>query len=381
MRIIFLGFFSKNDFNTVKKSFFNVSKYSKFFKKGFFSILHFTRICLKMRWKRLLLLVALSVSQCSLAAQCSVGVYSDNAIGSDYGSNIDRILLFQDAKKLRFDYIQKRLDAGFKVTLVMEFRASYPCLDAITAGSWDDDLKRFSADARNDGRVFTVRALHEVNGDWYPWGALRQGNSPEQCKRAFRHIVDVFRNEGVRNVKFQFGFNVTNARLNKTPFSAFYPGNDYVDSIAISCYNRATQERSSRSFADLFQPAYDAVQGLGSRAICIGEMATTSHCDKAQWIKDAFDAVRYRFTRVNEMDWFLENKNGNDWDLNSEQQRQAFADGSRNMGGGAGDERFWIIGEPYHAAFARDDPETVEQEIEDAVFYAQVERARKTSLG
>lgn len=85
---------------------------------------------------------------------------------ADYGVRLDRVLYFQDIKKLNFAYVRKYLDSGFDVTLCLEFFADYANLQSIADGAWDSHIDRIARDIRDDGRKITVRTLHEINGDW-----------------------------------------------------------------------------------------------------------------------------------------------------------------------------------------------------------------------
>src|SRR5581483_8582485 len=100
-------------------------------------------------------------------------------------------------------------------------------LSQIVAGSYDTYLKA-QADAAKawKGPIF-VRLGHEMNLAGSPFGPVRNGNTPAEFVAAWRHVVSIFRQEGATNVEWVFSPNVDCA--GKCPFTAFYPGDSWVD--------------------------------------------------------------------------------------------------------------------------------------------------------
>ena len=58
--------------------------------------------------------------------------------------------------------------------------------------------------AARPAHTIYMRPMHEMNGNWYPWGGTVNGNSPETFKRAWRRMHDIFRREGADNVRWVF---------------------------------------------------------------------------------------------------------------------------------------------------------------------------------
>ncbi|HEV2592683.1 MAG TPA: hypothetical protein VGU02_12410, partial [Gaiellaceae bacterium] len=52
-------------------------------------------------------------------------------------------------------------------------------LSAIVAGKYDAYLWAQARAAASYGKPFSVRLGHEMNGDWYSWGAGLNGNTPD----------------------------------------------------------------------------------------------------------------------------------------------------------------------------------------------------------
>ncbi|KAG5180208.1 glycoside hydrolase superfamily, partial [Tribonema minus] len=266
-----------------------------------------------------------------------VGVVDDESPGEregQIGANFGVIVKYQALSDLggKYQYLVKQyLDGGKDVVLVIEFLdGGYSNLQQIIDGAFDGQLNGFIDDMMSHGnQQMWIRHLHEFNGDWYPWGTYRDGNDTDTFKRAFRHVVDVFRGRGA-NVKFQLAYNCDNPNDDGKSFHDWYPGGDVVDMILCSGYNRAgvdSDHTSWQSFSEVFSSGYYKMASLdGGKPLGVAETSSTSWGgDKAQWIRDAFDAVVNQFTRVEQCNWFLINKAG-DWDLNSDSERHAFGD-------------------------------------------------------
>jgi beta-mannanase len=171
----------------------------------------------------------------------------------------------------------------------------------------------------DDRRVY-IRLAHEMNGNWYPWGGTVNGNSPADFVGAWRHVRDVFTQEGATNVKFVWAPNndsVPNTSANA--IGAYWPGDAYVDYLAIDGYNFGTGSSWStwRSFSDVFGASYATVTKLSSKPLVITEIGcSTSGGDKAAWIADMFRVLPTSFPRINGIVWFNVDKE-RDWRIES----------------------------------------------------------------
>jgi hypothetical protein len=262
-----------------------------------------------------------------------VGGYED-ALGVKF----DYRLLYQNVTSLSMWNIDRFLDAGYNVTVDIEFTVGSPNLIQIRDGAYDAELTAFANDLATDGRLVWLRPMHEFNGDWYDWAVFSSDqHTPEIFQQAWIHLVEIFRTAGA-NVKFQLSYNRWGSDNNQTPFSDFYPGDDYVDMVTVSCYNRSGTDawhNSWVSFHDLFQDPYDAIVAMTDKPVGVAETSTTSWSgagDKPQWIIDAFSSVAYDFPQVTYLNWFFYNKQvagegPRDWDLNTAADEAAFVEG------------------------------------------------------
>jgi hypothetical protein len=270
----------------------------------------------------------------SLRDDLKIGVIENNKSIDDRQKEInakyDIVVKYQKIDSISYQWtVKPNLDQGKEVVLVVEFMDNqYANLDSIIAGAYDQYLNSFIGDILNDGnRQFWVRIMHEMNGDWYSWGTYREGNSPEKFQNAFRHVVGIFKARGA-NVKFQLSYNCDNPRNDPKPFIDWFPGEESVDMILCSAYNRSGVDQwhtTFDSFETVFDHGYEQMAGLpGFKALGVAEMSSTSWGgDKVGWIQDAFRSLNEKYTRVQQANWFFVNKEG-DWDLNTPDEERVF---------------------------------------------------------
>lgn len=271
----------------------------------------------------------------------------------EIGIKFDHILLFQGIYDLNFDKVSQHLDAGYNVVLNLEFFEREANLRKIVNGDYDTILDSFITQIVNDGRGdrITMRTLHEFNANWYNWSVFYAVEHVSETsvkqeianlKAAWIYLVKKFRDpvSGIPDIKFQFNYNWNTLSGNiPTTFEDFYPGDDYVDMILVTCYNRSgtgvnPNAENWKQFFENFENPYRQITSFTDLPIGIAETSSSSYGgDKAQWFVDAWKTMAFEYPRVTEIDWFFENKdypgepNTRDWDLNTEHQRKAFKKG------------------------------------------------------
>jgi len=205
-------------------------------------------------------------------------------------------------------------------------------MDAIVAGSLDDYLRDYARSAKTYGGPVWLRPFHEMNGRWYPWGGTVNGNTPEKCVAAWRHVRTIFREEGATNVLFVWSPNadsVPNTRANQ--IKEYWPGEEYVDIIGLDGFNfGAGKGMSWRSFEKIYTAPYREVCKLSStKPIIVAEIGCTAEGgDKAAWIAAMFKVIPVKFPRMVGVVWFNADKD-RDWRVDSSSaSRQAFVAGS-----------------------------------------------------
>jgi len=204
---------------------------------------------------------------------------------------------------------------------------------SIINGTHDAYIHMFAQQAKAWGHPFYLRFAHEMNGNWYPWSAGKNGNTPEQYVAAWRRIHDIFGAEGVNQyARWVWSPNVeSGAEYTPITMDRFYPGDQYVDWIGIDGYNWG-YDPSWQSFGEVFDKSYKILSALSSKPILIGEMASADNDgiqlvgrDKGAWIRDAYlKAIPTIYPRIQGVIWFNEQKE-RQWQVDSSQNaRDAF---------------------------------------------------------
>jgi beta-mannanase len=182
-------------------------------------------------------------------------------------------------------------------------------LTAIAGGQYDAYIDSWAQGASQLGYPLLLDWGHEMNGDWYPWGYHVNGNAPAQYIAAFRHIHDRFVSVHADNV--QFVWNPDRWSVSGRSAAAFYPGDAFVDWMAIDAYN---WNRSWNTPEAEIQPVYREISALNaSKPIMLAEVGSEDApppgarpVDKAAWIAALAAAIPVSFPRIKAVVWFNE---------------------------------------------------------------------------
>jgi len=98
------------------------------------------------------------------------------------------------------------------------------------------------------GTTVYFRPFHEMNGNWFWWGAKNTSDYKNLWINLYNYI---YTTKGLTNVKFVYAPNEgSNA-------AAYYPGSNYVTWIGLDCYSDDPSNDSA------IKTAYNDVKGLG----------------------------------------------------------------------------------------------------------------------
>ena len=183
----------------------------------------------------------------------------------------------------------------------------------IANGVHDDYILSWAHGAADFGSPIYLRPFPEMNGHWTSWN----GN-PEMMVAAWQRMVNIFDEAGAHNVKWVWSPNITDEpAMQRNRMELYYPGEDYVDILAMDGYNWGTSRIWSEwtSFEDTFAEAYGRIASLGEQPIWITEVASAEvGGNKGQWITEMFNSTA--FERLEAIIWFNENKEA-DWRIDS----------------------------------------------------------------
>ena len=185
-------------------------------------------------------------------------------------------------------------------------------VSAISNGSKDAYLRSFARASKAFGSEIWLRPFHEMNGDWYPWCGTVAPNTPAQVVAAFRHVRNIFAEEGATNVKFVWcPNNDSTPNTSANAIAKYWPGDAYVHYIALDGYNFGDSYSWSnwRTFSATFKSSYAAVSKLSStKPIFIAETACSPvGGKKSAWVADMFRVIPASFPRLKGVVWFETN--------------------------------------------------------------------------
>jgi mannan endo-1,4-beta-mannosidase len=190
--------------------------------------------------------------------------------------------------------------------------------------TWADRLKTWLAGpdgvfGNGDDRRAYVRLGHEMNGDWYPWGAAMGGNSPADFVAMWRRVVGIFQSKGMHAAHLQWVWAVNHTDSPGFTAEQYFPGETYVDWVAVDGYNWGTSQTWSswQSPDATFTPMVTRLRAISAKPLAITEVGSTTATAsgvsvpaKSQWIADFFTYVAARDVRL--VAWFDEDKE-TDW--------------------------------------------------------------------
>ena len=199
-------------------------------------------------------------------------------------------------------------------------------LQNIIDRQFDNDLHAWCARARDFRTQLLVEYGTEVNSDSFAWSGISNGggitdgygdptqpDGPERFKDAYRHIIQICRDEGAGNITWVFhidGEGHPEEEWNK--MENYYPGHDWVDWIGVSIYGTYSPQYAYFSVFPLVLDAiYPRIVTLAAqKPIIIAEFGTAKNnplVDQTQWARDALTQITsQRFPNLIGFSWWNE---------------------------------------------------------------------------
>src|SRR3989338_3279328 len=189
-------------------------------------------------------------------------------------------------------------------------------LNAISTGYYESYVREFIQAAKDWGKPLFLRFAHEMNGNWYPWDGLHNGQDPGKYKQAWIYIYSVREELAADNVYLVWSPNNANMpEADWNVLSAYYPGDQYVDWIGMDGYNWGYADWGS--FESVFGDVYQTLAALTDKPLMIGEFASAEQGgSKAGWITDALAKIKAEYPRIKIFCWFNIDKE-RDWRVTS----------------------------------------------------------------
>ncbi len=197
-------------------------------------------------------------------------------------------------------------------------RSDESFLTAIAEGAYDDFFRGWGEAADALGLPVLVRFGFEMNGGWFSWG-----QQPEAFRKAWRRAWEVTRAAGGDELEWVFAPNVLyDERGFEEGFAPYYPGDAYVDHVALDGYNFGddhSEWHAWQSYDEIFGRSLDLLDDFG-KPLFISEIGCADDPRKPAWIEDFLTRVSAD-ARVRAFVWFQLDKRRageHDWRLESD---------------------------------------------------------------
>lgn len=179
-------------------------------------------------------------------------------------------------------------------------------LTALVEGEYDSDLRSWMRDAALVPGPLLVEFGTEMNGNWFPWSGHALGggtvgeygdptlhDGPELFVDAYRHLVDIAREEGAHNIIWFLHYNLPPAPPRPwNSFEAYYPGDEYVDWLGISVYGAQVPNTSATPASTLFARYYEELRAVApEKPLAVLEFGAHGDENAAEWLTDFFDTI------------------------------------------------------------------------------------------
>ena len=195
-------------------------------------------------------------------------------------------------------------------------------MQKIISGVWDKDLRQWARDSKadrdSDGNIIPLLASFtiEMNGYWFPWSGIYNGGAvkdkygdpkladgPERYRDAYRHIIDIFKEEKADHITWFFIPDTLDPNEDWVSFLTeswneqknYYPGDDYIDWIGTNLYGAADKDYEWTSFSDDLAIKASAIKKITSnKPIALMEFGVIENHpkgNKSAWLNDAFNTI------------------------------------------------------------------------------------------
>ncbi len=176
----------------------------------------------------------------------------------------------------------------------------------IINGRFDKFLKRWAKRIKKFKKPVMITFGEEMNGDWFPWSGKFQGGKkkgPKRYKKAFRHIVKLFRKKKVKNATWVWQPNHDSYPEKKwNRVNAYYPGDKYVDWVGFSLYGAQNSGQSWVGFEKIMDPIYNKLTSkYPDKPLMMAEWGVRepkNASKKADWYSTALSTLPTKYNKV-----------------------------------------------------------------------------------
>ncbi|HEX3824443.1 MAG TPA: glycosyl hydrolase [Mycobacteriales bacterium] len=176
-------------------------------------------------------------------------------------------------------------------------------LQTIINGTYDTYIRATADAIKKLNCPIAIRLDQEQNGYWYPWGLTNTGMTgtaqptPIRFIQMWRHVWRIFNNQGATNVLWTWSPNHQGVQKKGSPnvLSLSYPGNKYVDWVALDGYYNSAVATFKRVFDSTIT---QLVPYARAKPLLVGETGVggggMTAAEKVSEIKDLLTNVAWR---------------------------------------------------------------------------------------
>ena len=189
-------------------------------------------------------------------------------------------------------------------------------LSDIAAGHYDSSIVAAAQLAKAYGKLMYIRFGHEMNLAESEWGPGHAGDTSATFVAAWQHVVSVFRLQGATNVQWVWSPNVYCG--GNCPFSSFYPGDSWVDWVALDGYNYSSADNDPWLTFDHLRsllPTANDTNGQTGHDRQTGSVEQGGN--KADWITQMFWDLQSEYPSVHALVWWNRSESDGDFLVNS----------------------------------------------------------------
>ncbi len=169
-------------------------------------------------------------------------------------------------------------------------------LEGIISGKNDQYIKSWAEGVKQVKSDIIIRFAHEMTTKpglklWYPW----QGE-PDNYIQAFRHVVEIFKESGVKNVKFMWSPIVYDGSGDPKDY---YPGDNYVDLIGLTVLDPRNPKFPSPIDVSLncktiIDMQFNSVKQMNKPIIIAELLSGETAVPKAKWYRECLSEIKTR---------------------------------------------------------------------------------------
>lgn len=182
--------------------------------------------------------------------------------------------------------------------------------ESITEGQCDEFLRNAARNLKSYEKPIFFRFAWEMNLPDMYWSVQKVGSKPSDFANAWKRMHQIFKEEAADNVVWILSFNTSHAKT--IPYKELYPGDEYVDWVAIDGYNWGDSHDWSgwASFSGVFKNSYDELTAITNKPVMLSEVnSAPTGGNKSEWLRDMLDIqIPNNFTQIEAIVFFNENK-------------------------------------------------------------------------